>query len=624
MATGAATAGEGSAWAPLAHRMFRWLWLAQLGSNVGVWMQTVGAQWFLVEQSHSSALVAWVQTASLLPTLLLSLLAGVFADQFDRRVLLLVTNGAATVLAGILTAISYAGGLTPWGLLALTFLLGCASALTGPAWQAIQPELVPRNELASASALGSVTVNAARAIGPAIAGVIVAATGPSLVFLLNAVSFVLVLLALFVWRRDRADASTGRERLWWSLTTGLRYVANGPVVRRILLRSALFAFPASALWSLLPDAARDPLHLSAGGYGLLLGLLGVGSLVGVALMPTIRRRLHPSITLAGSAVVFGLGTLATVLWPLWVVLPLLLLSGIAWIGTLTTLNADMQLTLPAWVRARGMAVYLLVFMGAQAIGSFIWGALSSWTSTGTTLIIAAALLALCAASVAVLPLKPETGTLDRDIVGLCLPAPMLVFDPEPTDGPVLVTRSYRVPAERSGDFAAAMAFVEQTQRRVGAGSWRLYRSGERPEEFREEFTLRSWSEYQAQLGGRWTVYDRDRFGDALALASAPPVEEHYFAQPVAAGSRFSAATAGYRQRMSDQEDPRPYDPEELDDDADELDELDGEIDEAERDAHKEADDDELPDELPRAMPPGSAAELDEQPGRGDPTSESDR
>ena len=532
MTTAPARPAEGSAWAPLAHPVFRWLWLAQLGSNIGVWMQTVGAQWFLVEQSHSSALVAWVQTASLLPTLLLSLLAGVFADQFDRRVLLLVSNGAATVLAGILTAISYAGGLTPWGLLALTFLLGCASALTGPAWQAIQPELVPRSELASASALGSVTVNAARAIGPAIAGVIVAATGPSLVFLLNAVSFVLVLVALVVWRRERADASTGRERLWWSLTTGIRYVANGPVVRRILLRSALFAFPASALWALLPDAARDPLHLSAGGYGLLLAVLGVGSLIGVVLMPVIRRRLHPSVTLAGSAVLFGLGTLATVLWPLPVVLPLLLLSGIAWIGTLTTLNADMQLTLPAWVRARGLAVYLLVFMGTQAIGSFLWGAVSASAGTAVTLMIAAGLLALCAASVLVLPLKPETGTLDRGIVEFCLPVPMLVFEPDPTDGPVLVTRSYQVPTEKAPAFAAAMGFVEQTQRRVGASSWRLYRSGERADEFREEFTVRSWSEYQAQLGSRWTVYDRDRFGDALALASGPPVEEHFFTQTV--------------------------------------------------------------------------------------------
>lgn len=491
-------------------------------------MQTVGAQWFLVEQAHSPALIAWVQTASLLPTLLLSLLAGVLADDFDRRILLIATNGAATVLAGVLAALTYAGALTPWGLLALTFLIGCASALTGPAWQAIQPELVPREELASASALGSVTVNAARAVGPAIAGVLVAVTGPALVFGLNAASFVLVIVALVWWRRT-ATRSTGRERLWWAVGSGLRYVAHGPIVRRILLRSALFALPASALWALLPAAAGQELGLGAGGYGLLLGLLGVGSLIGVALMPILRRRLGFGTLLAGSALLFGLGTLAVALWPWMVAAPLLLISGIAWIGTLTTLNANMQLTLPAWVRARGMAVYLLVFMGSQAIGSFAWGALAGWAGTRATLLLAAGLLALCAASVPLLPLDPVTGTLDRTIVSMCLPEPALVFDPDPDDGPVLVVRTYHVPADRADAFVAAMRVVEQTQRRTGATSWRLYRDGEHPDGFREEFTVRSWSEFLAQSHERWTGYDRDRFAEAAALAAAEPGEAHYFA-----------------------------------------------------------------------------------------------
>ncbi|MFC4242984.1 MFS transporter [Gryllotalpicola reticulitermitis] len=520
-----------SAWAPLARPTFRSLWLAQLGSNVGVWMQNVGAQWFLVEQAHSSALVAWVQTASLLPTLLLSLLAGVFADQYDRRILLVVTNGAATVIAGVLTILGYAGALSPWGLLVFTFLLGCASALTGPAWQAIQPELVPRSELASASALGSVTVNAARAIGPAIAGFLVALTGPSLVFLLNAISFVLVIVALLAWRRETSPAGTGRERLGPALVAGLRYVANGPIVRRILLRSALFALPGSALWALLPEAAQAPLGLNASGYGLLLAVLGAGALVGVALMPVIRRRLPSGVTLAGSALVFGLGSLSVVIWPLAAVLPLLLLAGIAWIATLTTLNANMQLTLPAWVRARGMAAYLLVFMGTQAIGSFLWGAVSAWIGTGPTLIAAAALLALTAASVPLWPLPAEVGTLDRSIVAMCLPTPALVFDPEPEDGPVLVVRTYAVPPENAGAFASAMRLVEQTQRRTGATSWRLYRSGEHAGEYREEFTVRSWSEFQRQTTERWTGYDRERWDAAVALAATPPAEEHFFASP---------------------------------------------------------------------------------------------
>jgi hypothetical protein len=387
---------------------------------------------------------------------------------------------------------------------------------------------VSRSELTAASALGSVTVNAARAIGPALAGFIVAATGPALVFLLNAFSFVLVIVALAAWKREKTDSSTGRERLWWSITAGLRYVTNGPVVRRILLRSALFAFPASALWALLPDAAQDPLHLDASGYGLLLAVLGIGALLGVVVMPALRKNLKPNVLLASSAVMFGIGALALVWWPLPVVLPVLVLTGVAWMATLTTLNAGMQLTLPAWVRARGMAVYLLVFMGTQAVGSFLWGAVSEVIGTGATLVVSAALLALCAASVVVLPLDPVTGELDRSIVSLCLPSPALVFDPEPEDGPVLVVRTYAVAPEKEELFVRAMAEVERTQRRTGASSWRLYRSGERPGEYREEFTVRSWSDFQAQTTARWTGYDRARFDDALALASGPPTEEHFF------------------------------------------------------------------------------------------------
>lgn len=178
-----------------------------------------------------------------------------------------------------------------------------------------------------------------------------------------------------------------------------------------------------------------------------------------------------------------------------------------------------------------MAVYLLVFMGAQAIGSFLWGAISTWTSTGSTLLIAAALLALCAASVPFLPLDPQTGTLDRSIVAFCLPTPTLVFDPEPLDGPVLIVRRYTVPAAHTNDFVMAMRLVEQTQRRTGATSWHLFRSGETQGEFREEFTMRSWSEFQAQGSSRWTGYDREQWDAAVSLATGTPTEEHLFLQP---------------------------------------------------------------------------------------------
>lgn len=519
-----------SAWAPLAVPTFRMLWLAQLGSNIGVWMQTVAAQWFLVEETHSSALVAWVQTASLLPVVLLSLVAGVLADAYDRRALLLLTTVLSTVVATVLTVLAFTDLLTPWLLLLMTFLIGCSTALTSPAWQAIQPELVPREQITAAASLGSVTVNGARAIGPAIGGALVALAGPGLVFGLNALSFVGVIVALLVWKRPSTTVRV-REPLGPALRAGLRYVRAGPIVRRILLRSALFAFPASALWALLPVAAQEELGVNSSGYGLLLGLLGVGALVGVAVFPLVRARFSSSVVLAGSALVFGLGMVAVRWWPLAVVLPLLLFAGAAWIATLTTLNAAAQLSLAPWVRARGMSVYLLVFMGSQAVGSLLWGVLASLWGAGNVLVIGAGLLVLVAASVVVWPLRPQTGQLDRTIVAYCAPTPTLVFEPAPTDGPVVVVADYEVLAANVSAFIDAMRTVEKSRRRTGASAWRLDRSGETADQYREEFMVRSWSEYNRSHDERWTRSDQASYAVALALAVSVGSERHYF--PVA-------------------------------------------------------------------------------------------
>jgi MFS family permease len=518
----------GSAWAPLAHPMFRALWIAQLGSNVGVWMQTVGAQWFLVEETHSSALVAWVQTASLLPVILLSLFAGVLADSFDRRLVLLWSTVLSTLAAAFLTVLAALGDLQPWSLLLMTFVIGCSSALSSPAWQAIQPELVPRDEIAAAASLGSVTVNAARAIGPAIAGVLVALSGPALVFGLNAISFVGVIVALLVWKRPKQSSSHTREHVGEALSAGLRYVRSAPVVRRILLRSALFSFPASALWALLPAAAQTRLGVGSGGYGLLLGALGIGALLAVVIMPALRAHTSSSAVLATSALVFAVGTVSVAAWPFVITVILMVVSGAAWTATLTTLNAAAQLSLANWVRARGMATYLLIFMGSQAVGSFLWGWVSAGAGTPGTLLIAAGMLVLVAASVLVAPLLPQTGKLDRSVVALCEAAPALIFEPDPLDGPVLVSLDYRVSPDRRSDFEAAMRTVEQSRRRTGAFSWRLYRSGEISDDFREDFMVRSWGEFQRQSTDRWTRADQDAYDAALHLTTAAPVESHYF------------------------------------------------------------------------------------------------
>jgi MFS family permease len=523
-----AAADAPSSLAPLRRGAFRALFIAQFISNIGTWMQSVGAQWFLVDRAHSPALVAWIQTAETLPVLLLSLLAGMSADLLNRRRLLLTTSLVSAGVAAALTVVTFMGVLGPWPLLGFTFLLGCSAAITGPAWQAIQPELVPREELPQASALGSVTINAARAVGPAVAGIIVAASGPGIVFALNTVSFLVVTLTVLAWRRPPQEEPDVRERILSGLVSGIRYVRSAPGVRRILLRCVLFAFPASALWALLPSAAKELMSSGAGGYSALLACLGIGAIIGTLIIGTIRRMFSGSVALAASAVVFGLGTAAAAWLPLWAALATCVLSGVAWVSTLTTLNVAMQMTLPNWVRARGLSVYLLSFMGSQAIGSFLWGLIAEGFGVRESLTVAAVLLLLVAVSVVVLPLYPEIGTLDSSIVPLASSLPSIEWD-HSGDAPAIVRVSYTVPAENVDAFRAAMRHVRLSRRRTGAMRWWLMRQTDSPQTFVEEFVVPSWDEHTLQHTNRWTGYDAEVYQRARDLTDSEPYVEHLLA-----------------------------------------------------------------------------------------------
>jgi MFS family permease len=393
-----------STWAPLRNGAFRVLFLAALTSNIGSWMQTVGAQWFLVERHASATTVALVQTASLSPTLILALFAGALADRVDRRRLLIALQVYAALAAAVLTAVAAAGVLDPILLLSLLFAIGCAAAMTTPAWQAIQPELVPRDQFPAAASLSGVTADAARAIGPPIAGLLVAAAGPQAVFAINAVSFVVVVAALAVWKRPPPAPAVDHEPLGQSVVTGLRYVRGSRTVRRILLRTALFAFPVSALWALLPVAASQHWHLRAIGYGAVLGTMGVGAVCGALVMVRLRAACSANALLVLATLMDAAGLLAAAYAPLAVGVVMLLLAGVAWIAALTTLTVATQLALPSWIQARGLAIYLVVLIGAQALGAFAWGLVASRFGLTASLTSAAVLLVAAAASHAVLPL----------------------------------------------------------------------------------------------------------------------------------------------------------------------------------------------------------------------------
>ncbi|MDE3180607.1 MAG: MFS transporter, partial [Acidobacteriota bacterium] len=366
--------GKTSGWGVLRYQLFKALWIAAVASNLGTWMHEVGAAWLMTSLSSSPLMVSLIQTAATLPVFLIALTAGALADVVDRRRLLLVTQGwmlGAACLLGILTVLSLT---TPWALLALTFLLYAGSALNAPAWQAIVPELVPLDEVPAAVALNSVGFNVARAAGPALGGLIVASAGPSAVFFLNSASFVAVIAVLYRWPRPARESALPAERIWGAMRAGIRYARYAPLLQRVLVRAFLFTFFASAVWALMPLVAKVSLGRGAASYGLLLGFMGAGAVLGGSVLHRIQQALSTDKLLAGALVLFAfalflLGFSHRLVFSCMATA----LAGIAWTSLLSTLNAIVQVEASIWVRGRALSVYQLCMFGGTAIGSVIWG-----------------------------------------------------------------------------------------------------------------------------------------------------------------------------------------------------------------------------------------------------------
>ncbi|WP_173162636.1 MFS transporter [Phytohabitans suffuscus] len=519
------TESQAPAWSPLRIAAYRNLWLALLAANIGTWMQTVGAQWLLVTQTEADTLVAAVQTASMLPILLFALPAGVLADAFDRRHLLISVQTFLAVVGIVMTVLTATGRMGPALLLTLTFALGTGQALTLPSWAAVIPQLVPRDQIRSASALGAISVNVARAIGPAVAGVLVAETDVSLVFGLNAATFVIFTVTLIRWKPRDSKPTESPERFTAALRAGGRYVRYSPTLRRMLGRIVLFILPGSALWALLPVVAEERLGTGAHGYGLLLASLGIGAITGGIGLPVLRARISASKLLGAAGLVFGgvllyvatlrdLSTAAIVLAP----------AGAAWVIVLANLNAEIQLFLPNWVRARGLAVYQVVFAGGQALGALAWGAMAELVGIQMTFLVAAGIMILDAVALALWPL-PDLREVDRQ-PAVIWPEVSLGVRPEPQAGPVLVTATYTIAPEREQEFMEAMRLVRGTRMRTGATRWGLFRVGEEPHRFVEVFQLATWDEHLRQHGTRFTSADQESERRAKGMSEEEPRAWH--------------------------------------------------------------------------------------------------
>lgn len=522
-------AARGSAWSPLKIPLFRALWLATIASNIGTWMHDVGAGWLMTTLSPTPMMVALVQTATTLPILLLALPAGALADIVDRRRYLLVVQVWLAGVAALLAVLTFTGITTAWTLVGLTFAMGVGAAMMMPAWAAVTPEVVPRAELQSAIALNSLGMNVSRAIGPALAGVIVAAAGTGAVFALNAVSFLAVMAVLYAWQRAPAATSLPAERFLSALRTGFRFARHhGPLQVAVIRGVGFFVF-ASAPWALLPLIARNLVGGGPQTFGVLVGSLGAGAVLGALALPRLRARLSKDVLVAGATVLYALAMLALArLTHLPALVLAMVLSGMAWIAVLSSLQVAAQLALPNWVRSRGLAVFMSAFMGSMAFGSLGWGYVAQQTSIGTALMVAAAGAVLAIA----LTWRWKIGAIEGIDLSPSMhwPAPLTHDGVAPDRGPVMVTLSYRVqPAQRDA-FLATLGDLGRRRKRDGAFAWGVLEDTETPNQFMEYFMVESWLEHLRQHE-RVTQADRvlqDRLRDLLAAGSEPQVN-HYVA-----------------------------------------------------------------------------------------------
>ena len=517
------------AFAPLKVKLFRALWTASLISSIGGWMQTVGAQWFLVESHSDAALVALIQTASAAPFLILGIPSGVLGEFVNRRRLLIAVQSSLVAVGVILSVVTLVGGMTPWLLLAFTFLLGAGSAIQGPAYQALVPEIVSRPLIPSAAALSSIGVNIARSIGPAIAGLAVAAVGIPFVFALNALSFAVFLVVLVAWRGYEPPVRRP-EPFLEATRAGIRYVWNAGVVRRVMVRLALFIVPASALWALLPLLASQQLGLDSNGYGLLLAAVGVGSVGGAFVIPRARAKLGSNVTVMIASAVFGVVIVVSALSrSLPLTLVVLVFGGVGWIAVIASLNGSVQAFLPAWVRSRGLSVYQLVLFGSTAGGSAVVGAVAQGVGVVPTSVGAGALVVVVAASQLVWPLL-STADKERSVVTIPLTDVPPVDDVPPLSisdsAETLVLIRYSVEPANRAAFVTQMQVVRHSRRRTGATRWALYDDREDAHVVIEAFAVGSWREHLSQHEDRMTGFDQVELERARALAKGEPHVRH--------------------------------------------------------------------------------------------------
>jgi MFS family permease len=521
-----------AAWAPLRHATFRRLWLTWLASNACMWMNDVASAWLMTTLTTSPVLIALVQSAATLPVFLLGLPSGALADILDRRRMFIFTQFWVAAVATVAAVAVFAGLMTAPLLLAITFGSGIGLALRWPVYAAIVPELVPRRELSTAVALNGIAMNTSRVLGPVAAGAIIAALGSAYVFLLNALLSLAAGAVLLRWRTEPKRSVLPGERFVGAIRVGFQYVAQSQLMRAVLARVAIFFLQSTALLALLPLVARGMRDGGAWTYTTLLAALGLGAVAAAFFLPRLRVLISRDRLLRDGTVVQAAAMVAVGFAPnAWLAAPAMFVAGAAWITVVNTLTVHSQLALPDWVRARGMAMYMMVMMGASALAAALWGQAAALIDVRWTFV--------AAATVGLLALWLERGLIvwpeaEEDLTpARILKEPTPAFEIAHGRGPVMVTVQYQIDPARTQAFLAVMHESRINRMQKGALSWGLFQDTERPGRFVEYFLDESWADHLRRFE-RFTAADADlrERRHAFHTGEEPPKVTRYVAEAI--------------------------------------------------------------------------------------------
>jgi MFS family permease len=504
--------------APLRHSVFRQIWLASLLSNLGLLIQGVGAAWAMTQMTSSADKVALVQTALMLPVMLISMPAGAIADMYDRRIVALISLAISLSGATALSVLAWLGLITPQTLLAFCFVVGSGMALFGPAWQSSVSEQVPAETLPSAVALNGISYNIARSFGPAIGGIVVATAGAVAAFAANAVLYIPLLVVLFLWRRTSEPSRLPRERLNRAIVSGVRYIANSPSIRIVLARTLVTGVLGGSVSALMPLVARDLLHGGAQTYGIMLGAFGMGAVVGALNIAEVRKRMSGEAAIRACALSMGAAIVAVALSrePV-LTAAALVVAGAAWMLAVALFNIGVQLSAPRWVAGRSLAAFQASIAGGIAMGSWGWGHLTDQVGVETALLVSGALMFVSP----VLGLwlhMPRVGARNEDAEILADPEVQLSLTAR--SGPLVVEIEYRVAQENARAFHNVMQDVQLSRQRNGAYGWSIARDIADPELWTERYHCPTWLDYLRQRN-RSTQTERALHLQAIAFHLGP-------------------------------------------------------------------------------------------------------